>query len=378
MKKNLRSLLALVMLVLFGGRVFGAAQVTPLEIGAAAPNFDLPGVDGRNHTLHEYDKAGLLVVVFTCNHCPTAQAYEDRIKKLYADYKDKGVALVAISPNNPAAVRLDEQGYTDLGDSLPEMKIRAKDQDFQFPYLYDGDTQTVAHAYGCIATPHVFIFDQSRKLRYEGRIDDSQVREVHTHDAADAIEALLAGKPVPVARTRVFGCSTKWIEKSDAARKAVEKWNAEPVTLNTIDLAGVKDLSKNDTKNLRLVNIWATWCGPCVAELPDLNDLQRMYRRRGFELVTLSVDEPAKKDRALDFLKEKHIAATNFLVTSDDHDALANALDKEWPGPVPYTVLIAPGGKILYRHTGQVDLLELRQAIVGFLGRTYANDPDRR
>lgn len=353
----------------------GADDVKPLAIGSPAPDFNLPGVDGKRHALHDYDKAKVLVIVFTCNHCPTAQAYEGRIKQLYADYKDKGVALVAINPNNPAAIRLDELGYTDLSDSLDEMKIRAKEHGFEFPYLFDGDTQKVAHAYGCLATPHVFIFDAARKLRYEGRIDDSDVHEVHHHDARDAIEALLAGKPVPVARTRVFGCSTKWIDKTDGARKAIEKWNEEPVTLTTIDAKALTTLAKNDTHDLLLVNVWATWCGPCVAELPDLNDLNRMYRRRGFQFITISADEPDRKDQAIKLLQEKHIAGTNYLFGSTDHDALADALDKAWQGPLPHTILIAPGGKIIYRHTGEVDLLELKQAIVAFLGRTYGPRP---
>ena len=367
--------LRFIRLALFGllvaSNALAAESPTPLAIGEAAPDFNLPGVDGKQHRLHDYDKARILVVVFTCNHCPTAQAYEVRIKRLYADYKDKGVALVAINPNNPAAIRLDELGYTDLSDSLPEMKIRAKEHGFEFPYLFDGDTQTVARAYGCLATPHVFIFDADRKLRYEGRIDDSEVHEIHHHEAGDAIDALLAGKPVSVQTTRVFGCSTKWIEKEDSSRKAVEKWNQEPVELKMIDVNGVKDLAKNDTKKLRLVNLWATWCAPCVAELPDLNDLNRMYRGRDFEFVTISIDDAENKEHAIEFLKQKHIAATNYLFSSDDRDSLANALDKQWQGPAPYTILIAPGGKIVYRHSGQVDLLELKQAIVGYLGRTY-------
>lgn len=366
---------ALLALILASSAIVRAEQVTPLEIGSPAPDFNLLGVDGKQHALSDYDKARVLVVVFTCNHCPTAQAYEGRIKQLHADYKDKGVALVAINPNNPAAIRLDELGYTDLSDSLDEMKIRAKEQGFGFPYLFDGDTQKVAHAYGCIATPHVFIFDASRKLRYEGRIDDSDVHEVHHREARDAIEAMLAGRPVPVRKTRVFGCSTKWIDKTDGARKAIEKWNAEPVTVSAIDAKALKDLAKNDTKDLLLVNVWATWCGPCVAELPDLNDLNRMYRKRGFAFLTISADEPDKKDRAHKFLQEKHIAGTNYLFSSVDHDALADALDKEWQGPLPHTILIAPGGKIIYRHTGQVDLPELKRAIVDFLGRTYGPRP---
>src|SRR3954469_5435756 len=188
-----------------------AAQNPPtLKMGAQAPDFNLPGVDGKTYSLKDFSDAKILVIIFTCNHCPTAQAYEKRIIKLHEDYKDKGVALVAISPNDPLAVRLDELGYTEYSDSLEEMKQRAKDRDFRFPYLYDGETQKTSLAYGVLATPQVYLFDQERKLRYVGRIDDSDVKTVTSHDARNAIDALLAGKPVPVQQTRVFGCSTKW------------------------------------------------------------------------------------------------------------------------------------------------------------------------
>lgn len=127
-----------------------------LAIGDAAPGFKLPGVDGKEYSLKSFADSRLLLVVFTCNHCPTAQAYEERIAKLHADYKSKGVALVAISPNDPLAVRLDELGYTDLGDSFEDMKLRAKERKFEFPYLYDGDKQAAALAYGVVATPQSF------------------------------------------------------------------------------------------------------------------------------------------------------------------------------------------------------------------------------
>ena len=138
------------------------------------PSFRFPGVDGKTYSLASFDDSQILVVIFTCNHCPTAQAYEERIKDLHQEYKDRGVALVAISPNDPVAVRLDELGYSDLGDSLDDMKIRAKDKEFEFPYLYDGETQKASAAYGVLATPHVYIFDADRKLRYVGRIDDKR------------------------------------------------------------------------------------------------------------------------------------------------------------------------------------------------------------
>jgi peroxiredoxin len=354
-----------------------AADPKPLEIGSPAPDFNLPGVDGKDHALKHFAAAKVLVVLFTCNHCPTAQAYEGRILKMHADYKDKGVALVAISPNDPLAVRLDELGYTDVSDSLEDMKIRAKDRGFQFPYLYDGETQKASRAYGVLATPHVFIFDQGRRLRYQGRIDDAEVRpdEVKSHDARNAIDALLAGKPVAVAKTNVPGCSTKWSDKREDAKRSLEKWDKEPVSLEPIDPAGVKAVAafrKADAKpGLRLVNVWATWCAPCVAELPELVTMQRMYRHRGFELVTISMDEPEQKDAALDFLKQRHVSGKNYVFSGEDKDQLVASLDPEWQGPVPHTMLIAPGGKVIYRKTGQIDPLEVKRAIADYLGRTY-------
>jgi len=344
-----------------------------LEIGEAAPAFKLPGVDGRDHSLDDFKDAKLLLVVFTCNHCPTAQAYEGRIAQLHADYKDRGVALVAISPNDDQAVRLDELGYTDLGDSLADMKLRAEERKFEFPYLYDGETQATAAAYGVVATPQVFLFDEARKLRYVGRIDDQEVKEPTKHDARNAIEAVLAGKPVPVEKTRTFGCSTKWAEKRADAVASLEKWDREPVTLARLDEPTLEELAANDTDKLLLVDVWATWCGPCLAELPEFVTMNRMYRGREFELVTISLDELDQEPQALEALKNKKVSAKNYLSAIADRDRLADLLDKEWAGPLPHTVLIAPGGKVLYRHTGSVEPLAVRRAIADFLGRTYAS-----
>lgn len=362
--------------ILFLGLSANLAAAEPpglatLPIGAAAPDFQLPGVDDKTYSLGDFADAKVLVVVFTCNHCPTAQAYEDRLDRLCTAYKDKGVAVVAISPNNPAAVRLDELGYTDLGDSFEDMKIRARDHKFPYPYLYDGETQATARAYGVLATPHVYIFDAARKLRYVGRFDDAEVKQVKSHDAVNAVEALLAGKPVPVEKTRVFGCSTKWAEKQADARKSVAKWDAEPVSLEPIDVAAAAKLAKNETGKLTVINLWATWCGPCVAELPEFVTMNRMYRGRPFRLVTISLDDPEKRGEALEVLTQKHVSATNYILKSSDRDALAEAIDKEWPGPVPYTLIVAPGGKVLYRKAGEIDPLEVRRAIVKYLGRTY-------
>jgi peroxiredoxin len=350
-----------------------ALEIKTLEIGAKAPNFVLPGVDGKTHRLAEYDKAKVLVIVFTCNHCPTAQAYEERIKKLAADYKDKGVALVAISPNDPKAVRLDELGYTDLSDSLDEMKIRAKDKGYNFPYLYDGDKQEVSKAYGPVATPHVFVFDSERKLRYVGRVDDNEKQpdKVASQDARNAVETLLASKPVPVETTKTFGCSIKWSDKRDSVKQGFEKWAKEPVSLGAIDLDGVKKLIKNDGKKLRFINVWASWCGPCAAEFPDLVEINRMYRGREFEMVGISVDGQETKGNVQAFLEKNQASYANHLFSGKDVYALIDVVDPKWEGAIPYTLIVKPGGEVLYRHLGEIEPLEVKKAIVEYLGRTY-------
>ena len=339
--------------------------VQTLNIGDPAPGFNLPGVDGRNYSLQDFNDAKILVVIFTCNHCPTAQAYEDRIKKLVSDYKDKGVAFVAISPNDPGAVRLDELGYTDLGDSFEDMKIRAKDREFNFPYLYDGETQEVSRAYGPTATPHVFVFDAKRKLCYVGRIDDSErENRVKTQDTRDALNALCAGKAVPVERTKAFGCSIKWANKRESVKESLQRWAAEEVSLELITRGSLQELIKNDSDKLRLVNVWATWCGPCIVEFPELVKINRMYRHRAFELITVSADDPDEREEVLSFLKKQEASCKNYLFGSTDKYMLVEAVDKEWSAALPYTILIRPGGQILYRHEGMIDPLELRRLIV--------------
>ncbi len=343
-----------------------------LPIGSAAPGFSLKGVDGKIHKLDDYAKSKILVIAFTCDHCPTAQLYEGRIQKLADDYRPKGVTLVAIQPNNAKAVRLDELGYTDVSDSLDDMKIRAQYRHFNFPYLYDGDTQATANAYGPQATPHVFIFDEQRKLRYEGRVDNNQRQSLATTaDARNALDELLAGKPVTVTHTRAFGCSTKWISKSVTREQEETKIQAEPVTLQEASAADLKKLRANGTGKVVVVNFWATWCGPCLHEMPALQDTWHMYRLRDFDMVTVSANMPDEKDGVIKMLNKLHASTRNLIFGSTDTDAMQTAFEPTWQAGVPYTVVLSPEGKILYQEQGELDILKMRRVILANLP-----DPD--
>lgn len=377
MKNGLISF-CLMLVTLLISASFIADDHKTLEIGASAPDFKLLGVDGKTYTLESFKDAKVLAVVFICNHCPTSQAYEKRIIRLTSDYASKGVSVVAINPNNPASLRLDELGYSDVGDSYDEMKIRAKDEHFNFPYLYDGQTEIASNKYGPVSTPHIFIFDKDRKLRYQGRIDDMENpdKTPNSLDARNAIDALLAGKEVPVATTKVFGCSIKWIEKKDWIKKAEVQWAKEPVSLQNADAAAISELLKNKTDKLRLINVWATWCVPCVQEFPDLVYINHMYRDRGLQLVTVSSDDAVNKDKALAFLQKKQASGLNYIYSGDSKYKMIEAIDPKWQGALPYTVLIEPGGKIIYSKEGAIDLDTLKKVIFNdpMIGRIYKEE----
>jgi thiol-disulfide isomerase/thioredoxin len=349
-------------------------EIITLPIGEPAPDFNLPGTDGKFYSLEDFKDSEVLVIIFTCNHCPTAQAYEDRMIALTEDYKEKGVQVIAISPNSPIGLLYDELGYTDLGDTYNDMVERVAYKKYNFPYLYDGDTHSVSMEYGPVATPHAYVFDQERKLRYVGRLDGSEKPgTANAEDVRKAIDAVLAGEEVATPQTKTFGCSVKWAWKDEFKAQVYGEWEARPVVLEDIDEAGVANLLKNDTENLRLINVWATWCGPCIIEYPEFLIMHRMYDDRAFEFVSISADKPEAKDAALSFLEKKNSAVKNYIFSKDDTYALIEAIDPEWDGALPYSILLEPGGKVVYKTQGTIDPLALKRMIVEhpMMGRYY-------
>ena len=355
-----------VLILAFIISVGAEAQTTirPLPIGSQAPGFSLTGTDGAVHKLADWKNSAVLVVAFMCNHCTESQLYESRLNGLAAHYSSQGVGVVAIQSSNPGAFSEQDLAWSDVGESLADMTERATYRKFQFSYLYDGDTGTAAAAFGASIAPSVFILDKDRKIRYSGRIDDDPANGPNTsHDAAVAIDALLAGKPVAIATTPAKGCSLR-IGADEAVKTTVD---SGPVTVSLAPAEVLTALRHNPTGKLLLVNFYATWCGPCVTEFPDLMATNRMYRGRPFSFTTVSSNVPAEEPQVLKFLQKMNASTTNLLYGSDDTYAMQDAFDPELGAAVPVTVLLGPKGEVLYHEQGEIDLMAIRRAILANL-----------
>ena len=213
--------------------------------------------------------------------------------------------MVAINSDRADAIPLSELAYSDVGDSLADMKARAAYRRIEYPYLYDGDTQSVAAKFRRRNPSARLRLRRDRTLRYQGRIDDN-VNEslVKSRDARDAIDAMLAGRRVPVERTAVAGCTLLPASKTASRQEELARIEAEPVALQMAGEEALKKLRGNPTGKLLLVNFWATWCGPCVTEFPELETTYRMYRTRGFDFVSVSANDPEEKPQVIEFLKK--------------------------------------------------------------------------
>lgn len=371
---------------LFAPTLSANYKPVPLEQGATAPDFELVNIDDKKVSLSDIKGEKATAIIFTTNHCPDAIACVGRMKALVAKFAPQGVGFAAINSNSPAGLRLDELRFSVYSDSFEDMKPFAADNEFNLPYLYDGETQEIAKAYGAVATPHAFIFDADLKLKYNGRLDDGRrsLGKAEKNEAHDALAAILAGKEPDPIKTRPIGCTTKWLEKAGAVAESDKKWNANPVTVETINAEAIAKLVANEAHStFRLFNVWSTTCGPCVAEFPDLAAIYKQYSLQKLEFITISLDPAKDTEKVTEFLQDHYVGTSpgtkkllgrdgrttnNYLFEGDTED-LAKALDPEWNGAMPHTLLVGKEGQVLYRHTGIIEPLALKKAIVAEVWR---------
>jgi len=343
--------------------------VSTLTVGAAAPEFELKDLSGQPHALKNY-RGKLTVITFLSARCPISNAYKDRVKALAEDYAKQGVAFLGINAS--------------ADEPLDEVRAHAEQNNFSFTILKD-EGNIVADAYAAERTPKVYVIDAEGVLRYQGRIDSSHnPRLVKRQDLRAALDELLAGKPVSVASTQAMGCilqreeGTQNLAQSKTAKPAVTKpvatkpaagkpaaakSAAKPATavaagpkVPLLKPAAFGALIKQSQGKVLVINFWATWCGPCVAEFPELVKIDLAYRDKGVRMVGITADDLEDlKTKVIPFLREQKAEYENFLQDTDDPQQMVDVVMKDWPGVLPATFVYDKTGKLVWHRFGIID-----------------------
>jgi peroxiredoxin len=331
------------------------AQANALSIGQEAPDFTLKDLSGRRHSLRDY-RGKTVVVSFLSTQCPIVDAYHERIRKLAADYEQRGVVILGLYPNN--------------NEPLSAVKAKAAEQKLSFPVMKDEGSQ-VADLYHAQSTPEMFVIDGAGRLRYHGRIDNSpELPRVRRHDLREALDELLAGQAVTVAETRAFGCAIKRA-KPAAQSKAATKASAAAAPVARLKPAEFPKLKEQAQGKVLVVNFWATWCGPCVAEFPEFVRLDEKYRARGVEIIAISADETAElQSKVVPFIRKQKARFDVYVQDTDDPDEMIRQFSSEWSGALPATFVFDRQGRLSYSVLGLIDREKLVTAIESALAQS--------
>ena len=323
------------------------AQSPGLSLGQAAPDFVLKDVRGKTQALKDY-RGKIVVVGFLSTECPIVNAYHERLRALARDYSARGVALLGFYPNS--------------NEPLTAIKARAAEHKFAFPVLKDEGSAT-ADLYHAQSTPEMFVIDGTGRLRYHGRIDNSpELSRVKRHDLRAALDELLAGQSVSVAETRAFGCQIRR-RAAVATTKAAAPANSEQVKglLKPVEFARLREQLRGQ---VLVVNFWATWCGPCVAEFPEFVRIDKKYRARGVKVISISADETAElQSKVVPFIRKQNAKFDVYVQDVDEPEDMIKQFSREWTDGLPATFVFDKQGRLTQSFLGIIDRDKLEAAI---------------
>lgn len=322
------------------------AQPARVTVGQAVPDFALKDTQGKLHALKAY-RGKYLVIGFVGTKCPISAAYSERMNGVSNDYKAKDVVFIGVNSN--------------ANEPLNLVKEHAAKAKFGFSILKDNGN-VVADIFGASVTPEMYVIDQAGVLRYHGRVDNaSDAARVERQDLRVALDELLAGKPISKPDLKAFGCQIKrvggkTITMAQPAAKA-------PVTNDLVKLLKPAEFAKlkaDSAGKVLLINFWATWCAPCIAEFPEFVKIDQEFRDKGVRLISISTDEKSDLEKmVIPFLKKQKATFEAFLSDADDPQELIDVVDKNWSGALPATFVFDKKGKLSYTKYGIIDRQEL-------------------
>jgi peroxiredoxin len=343
------------LLLLAASAAPSARPTSGLTIGQPAPGFTLTDINGQTHALKDY-RGRIVLIGFISTQCPISNAYNERMRAIAAEYGARGVTFLGINANS------NEPGS--------EIREHAARHQLRFTILKD-EGNKVADAYGAERTPEMYLIDGAGVLRYHGRIDNAiELPRVKRRDLREALDELLAGQPVSVPEAKAFGCLIKRAEEAEAQASAQAPAPApspapQVARLKPAEFAKLKQQTQG---RVLVLNFWATWCGPCIAEFPEFVAIDEKYRAQGVRLVAISADEVSDiKTKVIPFIKEMKARFEIFVQDTDDPQEMIDVVDKEWLGALPATFVFDRAGKRIFTRYGIIDREQLVAAIEGAL-----------
>ena len=339
------SLILFIWLALQAG---ASAEPNLLGIGQPAPDFALKDLSGQTRSLKDY-RGRITVIGFIATQCPVSNAYNERMRAIAGEYQARHVAFLGINSNRT--------------EPLSEVREHAAKNKLAFTILKDEGSK-VAGLYGATHTPEMFVIDTEGMLRYHGRIDHSiEPSRVKRSDLRQALDELLAGKPVSTPETKAFGCQIKRDRATTTAQAASPASKSEP-QIALLKPAEFLKLKEQAHGQVLVINFWATWCGPCVAEFPEFVALDQKYRSQGVKIIGISADETGDiKSKVIPFVKEAKARFAIFVQDVEDPQEMIDVVSKDWPGVLPATFVFDKQGKLAYSRFGIIDRDQLVAAL---------------
>ena len=330
------------------------------------PKFLLPGINDKYYINNDFNKSGNLGIVFLSNHCRISQKFQDYLVDLKRIIDSTNNDFFVVSPNKETAIGPDEQAYSDLGDSLLEMKTRAKHKNYNFSYLYDGQRQELTNALNVKVTPSAFVFNKNRKLIYFGRIGVQD--EIKNINELDFYKALMRDNlETTLIKTPVYGSKVKVADDIKIAEAKLRRYSQETVKLSILEKRNIDFIKRIEIGKLKLIYIWSNNDRENRDNLIALSNIHKIYRKRGLAVITVCVESSDNANLTINELEKAQMSALNFLVEGKDFSPLTSLIPNSVRSITPLCFLV-DGQDVIHYQVGKTDNLTLRRKIVDFMG----------
>ena len=331
--------------------------------GDKYPNFSLKGVDGKHYDQNQFKDKEFVCIVLYSNHCKISQSFEEVIKEISKLLVSQNSILLLVSPNNENALLPDELAFSDVGDSLKEMRIRSEERNFKFPYLYDGEKQTISNQLSAKSTPHAFLFNNERKLVYSGRIGDySEPKNINKSDLYQTYRKARSHTHINQIITKVHGTAIKTKEDIFLANEVRRRHSEESVKIRSINQQTLEFFLKYNLGKTSLFYLWTSKDEYSRDNLLVLSEIYKIFRKRGLKLYTINIDKNLKETELQ--LEKAQLSASNFILPGNEISPLVRYIPNNTIKVTPLTILFSREQQKLFSKIGSIDSLILKRIIL--------------